>query len=108
MSYKMKGPSLYPKINGYQKGHTDTDSKIIPSNSITMKEKNGAPLEKGPIKGTGTTTGKTKIMIPGKNYKFPGDKEVEETPLLKTCNCWDGYKRVPGTKPCAPGSCTKK
>jgi len=23
------------------------------------------------------------------------------------CNCWDGYKRVPGTKPCAPGSCEK-
>jgi len=25
----------------------------------------------------------------------------------KTCNCWDGYKRVPGTKPCAPGSCAR-
>jgi hypothetical protein len=25
----------------------------------------------------------------------------------KNCNCWDGYKRVPGTKPCAPGSCKK-
>jgi hypothetical protein len=25
----------------------------------------------------------------------------------KDCNCWDGYKRVPGTKPCAPGSCEK-
>jgi hypothetical protein len=23
------------------------------------------------------------------------------------CQCWDGYKRVPGTKPCAPGSCEK-
>jgi len=25
----------------------------------------------------------------------------------KKCQCWDGYKRVPGTKPCAPGSCEK-
>ena len=25
----------------------------------------------------------------------------------KECNCWDGYKRVPGTKPCTPGSCEK-
>lgn len=25
----------------------------------------------------------------------------------KECGCWDGYKRVPGTKPCAPGSCEK-
>lgn len=23
------------------------------------------------------------------------------------CNCWKGYERVPGTKPCAPGSCRK-
>ena len=21
------------------------------------------------------------------------------------CGCWKGYKRVPGTKPCSPGSC---
>jgi hypothetical protein len=25
----------------------------------------------------------------------------------KNCKCWDGYKRVPGTKPCAKGSCEK-
>lgn len=24
------------------------------------------------------------------------------------CTCWDGYERVPGTKPCASGSCRKK
>lgn len=24
------------------------------------------------------------------------------------CNCWTGYKRVPGTKPCADGSCIKE
>lgn len=27
--------------------------------------------------------------------------------LGKDCNCWEGYKRVPGTEPCAPGSCEK-
>lgn len=26
----------------------------------------------------------------------------------KKCNCWNGYKRVPGTKPCEPGSCVKE
>lgn len=26
----------------------------------------------------------------------------------KKCNCWKGYKRVPGTKPCAEGSCVKE
>lgn len=25
----------------------------------------------------------------------------------KDCKCWDGYCRVPGTKPCADGSCEK-
>lgn len=25
----------------------------------------------------------------------------------KDCNCWDGYDRVPGTKPCSEGSCKK-
>ena len=25
----------------------------------------------------------------------------------KNCKCWKGYKRVPGTEPCAPGSCEK-
>lgn len=24
------------------------------------------------------------------------------------CNCWEGYDRAPGSKPCAPGSCVKK
>ena len=23
----------------------------------------------------------------------------------RKCGCWKGYKRVPGTKPCSPGSC---
>jgi hypothetical protein len=27
--------------------------------------------------------------------------------IAKNCECWEGYKRVPGTKPCAPGSCEK-
>jgi len=25
----------------------------------------------------------------------------------KDCNCWKNHSRVPGTKPCAPGSCEK-
>ena len=28
--------------------------------------------------------------------------------LKEDCNCWDGYKRVPGTKPCEKGSCMKE
>lgn len=25
-----------------------------------------------------------------------------------SCDCWKGYKRKPGTKPCAEGSCVKE
>jgi hypothetical protein len=33
---------------------------------------------------------------------------MKSSPLQKQgCNCWSGYSRVPGTKPCAPGSCKK-
>ena len=37
-----------------------------------------------------------------------GAKMKDNSPMLKKdCNCWEGYKRVAGTKPCAKGSCTK-
>ena len=148
MGYKMSGPSLYPNVqrssHGYRKGHDPSKSKVIPSNHISMCEDDGSPLEKGDIKGTGLTTGNTKVMKPGKSYKFTGDKEVLETPMAqkedfkphdmyskekanthkehlalkekgykhspykaKDCTCWKGHSRVPGTKPCAPGSCKK-
>jgi len=35
-------------------------------------------------------------------------KEYLEESKKTGCNCWSGYKRVPGTKPCAPGSCMKE
>jgi len=28
--------------------------------------------------------------------------------LNESCDCWKGHKRVPGTKPCSPGSCVKE
>jgi len=35
--------------------------------------------------------------------------EWEHSPMgkKKTCNCWKGHERVPGTKACAKGSCRK-
>jgi hypothetical protein len=35
-------------------------------------------------------------------------KEYLEESKKTGCNCWSGYKRVPGTKPCAQGSCMKE
>ena len=91
MGYKMSGPSLYPNVqrssHGYRKGHTDSESKIIPGDksgtTISMKEEDGAPLEKGSIEGTGLTTGKKVTMKPGETHVFKGDSEVLETPLAQ-------------------------
>lgn len=89
MAYKMSGPSLYTNIqrssHGYRVGHTDSKSKVIPGDesgtTISMKEENGDPLERGSIQGIGLTTGKTVNMKPGDTHVFKGDNEVLETPL---------------------------
>ena len=85
MAFKMRGPSLYTDPNGFRKGHNIKygDSALIKSNKITMTEEDGSPLEEGPLLGTGTTTGTTKYMEPGKDYEFAGDNEVIETPLAQ-------------------------
>jgi hypothetical protein len=52
---------------------------------------------------------------PNLDEQYPSGTHSERYPgtlnptakVAKDCNCWDGYKRVPGTKPCAPGSCEK-
>ena len=35
-------------------------------------------------------------------------KEYLQETKKSGCTCWTGYKRVPGTKPCAEGSCVKE
>tara|TARA_Y100000401_G_scaffold81831_1_gene67226 strand:+ start:314 stop:511 length:198 start_codon:yes stop_codon:yes gene_type:complete len=56
--------------------------------------------------------GKSPLMkkLIGKQHKLPAHlkEAIMDSPLqAKSCDCWDGYKRVPGTKPCAKGSCKK-
>ena len=62
-----------PDVNNYQ--------NIIPSGSITMKERDGSPLRKGPIHGV-DNLGNTQVMYPGFDYQFPGT-EVTETLMAK-------------------------
>jgi hypothetical protein len=57
-------------------------------------------------------TGKSPLMkklIGGqKNLPTHLQNAIESSPMkAKSCNCWKGHSRVPGTKPCAPGSCKK-
>ena len=57
---------------GYKKDSPDVnnDFNIIPSSDISMKNVDFK------VKGT-DNLGNTKIMKPGKNYKFPGNHVVE-------------------------------
>ena len=57
---------------GYKKNSPDVNNavNIIPSGDITMK------IVEFPVKGT-DNLGNTKIMKPGKNYKFPGNIVIE-------------------------------
>jgi hypothetical protein len=45
----------------------------------------------------------------GRSWAASKVEELEraEKTSAKKCDCWEGYKRVPGTKPCSPGSCEK-
>ena len=57
-----------PDVNNYE--------NIIPSGSITMKERDGSPLRKGPIYGV-DNLGNQQVMYPGYDYEFPGTQVTE-------------------------------
>ena len=68
----LKGLITRFSTQGYKKNSPDVDNlvNIIPSGNITMK---GVEFL---VKGT-DNLGNTKIMKPGKNYKFPGTMVIE-------------------------------
>ena len=72
-------PGIINKMStqGYKENSPDVDNayNIIPSGNITMKK------VKFPVLGT-DNLGNTKVMKPGKNYKFKGST-VLEVPLAK-------------------------
>ena len=86
MAFKMKGFPYKVSSDGYRKGRNIGEKKvIIPGNTISMKENDGSPLEKGLIQGEGLNTGNIQVMEPGGGpYLFEGDKAVIETPLSLT------------------------
>lgn len=46
--------------------------------------------------------------MPGKSAPSAAKAVAKAAAKGGKCNCWEGYDRAPGTKPCAPGSCVKK
>jgi hypothetical protein len=70
-------------MDGYRNDSPDVNNpfNVIPSGRITMKEKDGQPLKKGPILGI-DNLGNQQMMMPGREYQFPGN-QVFELPLKK-------------------------
>ena len=68
----LKGMLNRFSTQGYKKNSPDVDNpyNIIPSSDITME---GVDF---PVRGT-DNLGNTKIMQPGKNYKFKGSSVLE-------------------------------
>ena len=68
---------------GYREGapNYNATSKLIPSGNITMTEKDGGPLKKGPLLGI-DNLGNQQMMYPGYNYQFPGNM-VMEIPVMQ-------------------------
>ena len=66
-------------------------------------------IEDGDEKAAGPFDSKEKAQARAKELNNLENLETEKThkEAKGKCECWDGYKRVPGTKPCAPGSCEK-
>ena len=79
MAFKMNGWS------GYQNSPLKKEEKYKPHNMYDKKK---------------AETHKEHLELKKKGYGHTPLKE-------KSCNCWEGYSRVSGTKPCAPGSCKK-
>jgi hypothetical protein len=63
---------------GYRKGAKNYNApyKFIPSGNITMTEKDGGALKKGPLLGI-DNKGNQQMMFPGYEYQFPGDQVME-------------------------------
>lgn len=97
----LKGMMNKFSTQGYKKNSPDVGNKsnLIPSGDITMK---GVEF---PVKGT-DNLGNTKIMQPGKDYKFPGSS-VLETPkqqnILKNYKQWlETIESTPDLDGCGP------
>ena len=71
MVFKLEKPVLF-STEGYKRYSPDVNNEqnIIPSGDITMEDVDF------PVHGV-DNQGNEKIMKPGKNYKFPGDKVLE-------------------------------
>ena len=108
MAFKMKYKNLeeiVEQLHGASKMHKEQAKKL---------DKHIDEME-SPMKKKGLWANMHAKRKRGESPAKPGDEnyptykalEESQSPLDKKCTCWEGHSRVPGTKPCAPGSCKK-
>jgi hypothetical protein len=137
MGYKMKGPTFFGKsspmkitssgntsmVDAYTKAvNAEAASEAAMGKNMSKGVDNIASSAQDVVKAAKgvksneeskseeSTMDLIKRLNVGKNKlaDFGRTDDKDDTPFpQKSCNCWKGYKRVKGTKPCAPGSCEK-
>lgn len=93
-------------------GYKPGDAYFGYASGVTVQVvKSPAGVWKATVWGTKfSATGKTKNKAAdAAAHAHRMNKPLEEASVngKGKCSCWNGYERVPGTKPCAPGSCRK-
>lgn len=77
-------------------GSIDPGMRTLAHEEVAVNSVSG-----GGVAGLQGDAGKKSVMT-----KPPMKRQLKS--FKEGCDCWKNYKRKPGTKPCAPGSCVKE
>ena len=113
MAYKMKFKNLegvVDQLHNASKMHK-RQAKIVEGH-IDKMEKSGPPKKRGLWDNIHAKRRRGETMRKPGDPGAPTEQALKESQTKKgapkkDCNCWPGHSRVPGTEPCAPGSCKK-
>jgi len=94
---------------GHEYGEKKEHKKPSGAHTVKKKDDKFYVIEDGNEKAAGPFDSQEEAYARANELNDLENLETEEThkEAKGKCECWNGYERVPGTKPCAPGSCRK-
>jgi len=94
---------------GHEYGEKKEHKKPSGAHTVKKKDDKFYVIEDGNEKAAGPFDSQEEAYARANELNDLENLETEEThkEAKGKCKCWNGYERVPGTKPCAPGSCRK-
>lgn len=135
MGYKMKGPTFFGKSSPMKITSKGNKSMVDAyTKAVNAEAASEAAMGKNMSKGVDNIASSAQDVVKAaKGVKSNEQTNNEESTIdfikrinvgknkladfgrtdkksafpKKSCNCWDGYKRVKGTEPCEKGSCEK-